>query len=251
MINQPPDDYCLTAETQWTNLNEPASGATGGIWHSSSSGVAAVMKPANIAQGRVEPFREWLASRLAWSLDVNVPRVELYSTVGGPAALSFRPGPVVHAYAAALSSPLRTAALSAFARYSNVLVLDVLIGAEDRSTNNLVYDEASSTWYSIDYSYCLSIGAGRGRGSASQAYVQPYFPEFIQAVRGNTALIASTLLLAEQIAENDIEALCSKPPPEFCDGGERLQTVEYLASRLTQIRQLLNQWLASHSIPPV
>jgi len=223
---------------------QPVSGATSGTWHQSSSGLMAVLKPRDRFPNRQEPFREWIASRLARLIGVKVPIIELYEHPQGPGALVYQPSPKAFPYTDKVATTPE--AKAAFGVYIGIIVLDALIGASDRSENNLVFHEASQSWYSIDYSFCFGVGnAGSGvAADPSHPYrPSPNYPPEVKSALDYAGPIERALSRAERLTDTEIEVLCSEPPPLFFQG-DRTPITEYLKFRKNIIRALVNDWLS-------
>jgi len=245
-----PDNYCVTTET-WTDAGEPVlAGATSGNWHTNSRGEFAVLKPTARQPGREEPFREWLASRLAQRIGVNVSIVELLDDPSGPGALVYATKPRAFRYTDATA--MTAEAKDAFRQYTGIVVLDALVGARDRSTNNLVYHEPSKSWYSIDYSHCFGIDAGLGIAIRLDHphLPSPNYPEDVKAALDDVEPMAAALLRVEAMDDKEIEDLCAEPPARFYQG-DRTKIVEYLLFRKRHIRAIVNDWLAVLKKPPI
>jgi hypothetical protein len=202
------------------------------------------MKPGNPAPGTPDAFREFVASCLGRWIAVRIPTIELYVFQGGPTALSMMAGQTVLKWSQVIDDPtaasIKPDAVAALASYSNVIVLDALIGAEDRwNAGNHIYVQERAEWFSIDYS-----------GSFNPNFeAQQYFPEIRNAVQQSTEVVRRAVTAASNIPDEALERLFALPDSVFLAAEPRRSALAFVKERRSRIADIVNGWLRNNGIP--
>jgi hypothetical protein len=201
-------------------------------------------------------MREFVASVMARWLNVRVPAVELYIHPAGPAALSIFAGQTVLTWGQAMNEPvyaaLRPMAIQQLAEFTGVLVLDILVGAQDRANaGNAIYIVERGEWYGIDYSFSFGLGNTTGVGDPNQPYDTSYLPEFMQAIPNSHEAIKRSAAQAELIPESAVRELLAAPPLLFATPQERADMANYILNRRSRLQDVLTAWCGRHGLGSV
>lgn len=220
--------------------HDHATGESGGCW-SVAGALRAFRKPGSPMVGHLGPIREYVASVLGHWLGVAIPHTELDLRGSAPVALLMevpRALSYAHLDSCGFCAPKKGDALSAFNAFAGVVVLDALVGVQNRPKNhgNHVYSLETKAWSSLDYA-----------DSFSHDFSQPYQAPFVDAVRARWRPIAAKeLVLAANISEDALRRLLSAAPKEFATQGERRQMLRFLLDRQARLEDVLLKWLSAH-----
>jgi len=114
------------------------TGESGGCW-SVSGAVRAFRKPGTPKAGDLGPMHEYVASILANWLGVAIPRTELDQRSAAPVALLMEvPRALSYAHLASCGfcASERDSAFRAFDTFAGIIVLDALVGVQNRPENH-------------------------------------------------------------------------------------------------------------------
>jgi hypothetical protein len=249
----------IAAEDAWDPTDIPHDGNfSKGIVCEGPGSRLGLLKPGQVRpQGSHEAFREFVCSNLGRWLGVAVPPVMLmeHSKIGPASLCPFVEGTVFR-YSDIMLLPGQ-GALKLVAEpllpdhFGKILVLDVLVGAEDRSNfRNHIYVEETRAWHTLDYGLAFGMElATMGVGDPDQRFINPYLDDMRVAARLSRGSLRNTLKLAKSITEHDIKGLVALPSAVFVSDDARAGTISYLTRRLPMLDDLVQHWWKTMGLP--
>ncbi len=242
----------VVSHGRWTRTDLHFKGRhSSGYWAKDDEGRLAVWKPGlKRPHGSTEAFREFVCSVTAEWLGVNVPLILLQEHPDlGPCSVCPHVVGTALQYVDIMLLPtfpdLRTSAKTALVDYiGRTIVLDVLVGAEDRGNDrNHIFVEETREWHSLDYGLSFNAGeAERGVGDPGQPYVYNYLSDIRDAARLCRSVISATIKMAAHIPPTRFEELVRLPPQPFASAQERRETAAFLVNRQSRLEEIVEQW---------
>ncbi|MBV8367921.1 MAG: hypothetical protein JO036_03140 [Candidatus Eremiobacteraeota bacterium] len=236
----------------WRDTGKEAGGSCRGRFYIDGTNErSAVLKPGFESHGLVEPFREFLAARLAAFLGLRVPAVELLNRPEGPAALSVVPSKVVLTWGQVMDDPtgvpIRATATKALDVYSGIVVLDILVAARDRfNKRNHLYATDREEWFSVDYWQSFER-----LNDPLTKYREGYRGALIEAAKRSPRIIDNVVDRAMGLGDTAIDALFDLVGEPFVTLDLKREMAQFLKNRRSAIRDLVNDWRERVEFPKV
>jgi hypothetical protein len=195
-------------------------------------------------------FREFIVSRLAQKLDLNVAEVRAVSDADK--VISVRRGHLTFGLESVrVIAALSKVALDHLKEYVGILILYVMIGAADREKCwHHVYSMDDSIWYSIDYGYSfhgeVMIHDLDRPGNPNHRYAGDYPQEILNAMNEARQLIDDAIDRATMLTDSIIDLIFQQTPPHLKPkSAEVLDSYRgYLTRRIERLPDDVAEWKA-------